>query len=98
VEQRSGNKIDILQVEPGSSFKQLPPVELLEGETGVIIDADQEFLAITFTGSTPPVGFTAKRVLVYNTQTDMLEDMEIDLHIPLSNENARWGLQIAVMP
>jgi len=98
VKQRTGNKIDILRVGLDGSLKQLTTVELLEGETGLVIDDDQEFVAIALTGSTPPVGFTIKRVLVYNTQTDELEDLEINLHIPLSTADAGWGFQIAVMP
>ena len=98
VEQRTGNKVDILKVGLDGSFKQLTTVELLEGETGLIIDDDQEFVAIALTGSTPPVGFTIKRVLVYNTLTETLEDLEIDLYIPLSTADAGYGFQIAVMP
>ena len=63
-----------------------------------MIDDDQEFVAIALTGSTPPVGFTIKRVLVYNTLTETLEDLEIDLYIPLSTADAGYGFQIAVMP
>ncbi len=94
VEQRTGNKIDILRVGLDGSFKQLTTVELLEGETGLVIDDDQEFVAIALTGSTPPVGFTIKHVLVYNTLTETLEDLEVNLYIPLSTADAGYGFQI----
>lgn len=98
VEQRTGNKIDILKVGLDGSFETLTTVSLQDGEDGVLIDDAQEWVAIGPTVSTPPVGFTVKRVLVYNTLTGTLEDLEVNQYIPLSTPDAGWGFQIAVMP
>ena len=98
VEGATANQIAILRVALDGSVETLTTVQLLEGETGLVIDDDQEWVAIALTGSTPPKGITIKRVLLYNTQTDELEDLEITQYIPLSTSDAGWGFQIAVMP
>ncbi len=98
VEQRAANQIAILKIALDGSFETLTTIDLLEGETGLVIDDDQEWVAIALTGSTPPMGSTIKRVLVYNTGTGTLEDLKINQYIPLSTSEAGWGFQIAVMP
>lgn len=98
VRQAVPNQIAILRIPLEGNFETLTTIQLLEGETGLVIDDDQEWVAIALTGSTPGRGFTVKRVLLYNTRTGILEELEVNQHIPLSTSEAGWGFQIAVMP
>ena len=80
------------------SFEQLTTVDLMEGEDSVLIDDAQEWVAIGLTGTEPPRGYIEKRVLLYNTETQVLEEIEINQNIPPSGADVGWGFQIAIMP
>ena len=95
VERRTSSKLDILKVGLDGSIEQLTTVEVLEGETDLTIDNDQEFVSMALTGSTLPVGFTVKRVLTYTTKAEILGNLEINQYIPLSiADSGGQGFQI----
>ncbi|MQG77024.1 MAG: hypothetical protein FI703_06825 [SAR202 cluster bacterium] len=98
VDQRVPNQIAILKVSLDGSFKQLTIVNLQEGEDGVLIYDAQEWVAIGLTGTEPPRGYIVKRVLLYNTETQVLEEIEINQNIPPSGADVGWRFQIAIMP
>jgi len=64
----------------------------------VLIDDAQEWVAIGLTGTEAPRRYIVKRVLLYNTETRVLEEIEINQIIPPSGADVGWGFQIAIMP